>query len=260
MKRLQFSTLTFFSCFCFLMAGTARVNGQSAGPTQSLDDVRSTFSGSDRNLATTILADSRLDTIQERALRLLHGFNAGTSYGEVWIRDFNTFIDGSMQVQPPAKVKQMLLLFFKLQGDDGDIVDGFIDSTKTTVDYKFRYSPLAPGWAAHKNTVETDQESSLIQAMRKYIEATGDTAVLREVVGGETVLSRMEALAAQTSVGPVPIASTTGPVSAYPIGMPPIVPSQSHAPTRAIFSGRMWLCRAVSHAVTKIPTAKPSPA
>lgn len=147
----------------------------------------------DKQLAEQILADSRLDTIEARALRLLHGFNAGTSYGEVWIRDFNTFINGSMRVQSPAKVREMLLLFFKLQGDDGNIVDGFIDSAKAYVGYTFRYSPLAPGWAAHKNTVETDQESSLIQAMRKYIEGTGDTAVLQEVIGGKTVVSRMEA-------------------------------------------------------------------
>ena len=146
-----------------------------------------------KELAATILADARLDTIQGRALQLLHGFNAGTSYGEVWIRDFNTFINGSMQVQPPAKVREMLLLFFRLQGQDGDIVDGFIDSTKTNVSYEFRYSPLAPGWAAHKNTVETDQESSLVQAMRKYIAFTRDTAVLSEVIGGIPVIRRMEA-------------------------------------------------------------------
>jgi len=147
---------------------------------------------SEKELAGIILQDRRLDTIQDRALQLLHGFNAGTSYGEVWIRDFNTFINGSMQVQSPQKVREMLLLFFKLQGDDGDVVDGFIDSTKVSVGYSFRYSRLAPGWAAHKNTVETDQESSLIQAIRKYITATGDEAILNEKIGGVTVLRRME--------------------------------------------------------------------
>jgi len=157
-----------------------------------LQNQKSNAQAPGNGLAGIILSDKRLDTIEDRALQLLHGFNAGTSYGEVWIRDFNTFINGSMRVQPPQKVREMLLLFFKLQGDDGDIVDGFIDSTKAYVGYKFRYSPLAPGWAAHKNTVETDQESSLIQAMRKYIEGTGDTAVLNEVIGGKTVISRME--------------------------------------------------------------------
>lgn len=104
--------------------------------------------GNDK-LAASILADSRLDTIEARALRLLTGFNAGTSYGEVWIRDLNTFINGSLKVLPREKVKDMLLLFFKMQGPTGDIVDGMIDSTKANVNYKFRYLKLAPGWAAH---------------------------------------------------------------------------------------------------------------
>jgi hypothetical protein len=143
-------------------------------------------------LAKTILADNRLDTIQARALRLLTGFAAGTSYGEVWIRDFNTFIKGSLQVQPKEKVKEMLLLFFKMQGSNGDIVDGVIDSSKANVGYDYRYSALAKGWAAHKNTVETDQESSLIQAIKKYIEVTGDVSILREKVGDKIVLERIE--------------------------------------------------------------------
>ena len=143
-------------------------------------------------LAKTILADNRLDTIQARALRLLTGFAAGTSYGEVWIRDFNTFIKGSLQVQSKERVKEMLLLFFKMQGNTGDIADGVIDSSKANAGYQYRYSALAKGWAAHKNTVETDQESSLIQAIRKYIESTGDTTILTEKIGDKIVLERME--------------------------------------------------------------------
>ena len=56
-------------------------------------------------LAQSILADKSLDTIQVKALKLLSGFSAGTSYSEVWIRDFNTFIKGSLQVHPKEKVK-----------------------------------------------------------------------------------------------------------------------------------------------------------
>jgi hypothetical protein len=63
--------LSILLCFSFISSGIA----------QSTEDV---------SLAKTILADSRLDTIQNRALKLLSGFSAGTSYNEVWIRDFNT--------------------------------------------------------------------------------------------------------------------------------------------------------------------------
>ncbi|MEN0055005.1 MAG: hypothetical protein AAGC65_15130 [Mucilaginibacter sp.] len=143
-------------------------------------------------LAQSILADKNLDTIQARSLKLLSGFSAGTSYSEVWIRDFNTFIKGSLQVHPKEKVREMLLMFFKIQGTDGNIVDGVVDSAKAGGGYKYRYSSLLPGWAAHKNTVETDQESSLIQAVKKYIDVTRDSSILNEVVGAKTVLQRME--------------------------------------------------------------------
>ncbi|MEZ2440505.1 hypothetical protein AB6805_02200 [Chitinophaga sp. RCC_12] len=146
-----------------------------------------------RTLAAAVLADSRLDTVQARALRLLTGFSAGTSYGEVWIRDFNTFINGSLQVLPHDQVKEMLLLFFRMQGADGDIPDGVIPREKANVGYQYRYSDLASQWAAHKNTVETDQESSLIQAVRKYVAVTGDKALLFLVINDKTILQRMEA-------------------------------------------------------------------
>ncbi|MCF6407532.1 hypothetical protein L3C95_31865 [Chitinophaga filiformis] len=145
-----------------------------------------------RELSLTIRNDARLDSIQARALRLLTGFNAGTSYGEVWIRDLNTFIKGSLKVHAAEKVRDILLLFFKMQGNGGDIVDGYIDIKKASAGYEFRYFPAAPEWVAHKNTVETDQESSLIQAIRKYIDVTGDTSILQEKIGEKTVIRRME--------------------------------------------------------------------
>jgi len=53
----------------------------------------------DKQLAQKGLSDSRLETIQHRALKLLSGFAAGTSYSEIWIRDFNTFIKVPLHVQ-----------------------------------------------------------------------------------------------------------------------------------------------------------------
>ncbi|GAO41383.1 GH36-type glycosyl hydrolase domain-containing protein [Flavihumibacter petaseus] len=171
--------ITGLICFTLLLA-TVQLNAQ---PT------------SNKTLASKILQDARLDTIQQRALRLLTGFAAGTSYGEVWIRDFNTFINGSLQVHPKEKVKDLLLFFFRFQGKDGSIVDGFIPDAKADKSYmpdRFIYSPLATGMAAHKNTVETDQESSLIQAIGKYIRKTNDRSILSDTVGGISAVRRME--------------------------------------------------------------------
>jgi hypothetical protein len=148
---------------------------------------------SNAKLAKQILADKRLDQVKTMALKLLSDFNAGTSYGEIWVRDFNTFIDGSLRVHDKETVKEKLLLFFKIQGADGNVPDGAIKSDLANVGYQYRYSNLAPGWAAHKNTVETDQESSLIQAVKKYVDATGDRSILFEKVGGQTIVERMDA-------------------------------------------------------------------
>ncbi|MBZ4192241.1 hypothetical protein K7B07_25240 [Niabella sp. 3A5MI-3] len=144
-------------------------------------------------LAAQILNDERLDTVQARALRILTGFNAGTGYGEIWIRDFNTFIKGSLKARDQKDVKEALLLFFKIQGADGNIPDGAINKKQANIGYKYSYSDLAPDWASHKNTVETDQESSLVQAVKKYIDVTGDSGILQEKVGAQTVLQRLEA-------------------------------------------------------------------
>ena len=148
---------------------------------------------SNANLSKQIINDGRLDKVEAMALQLLHGFTAGTSYGEIWIRDFNTFINGSLRVQSKEKVKGMLLLFFKVQGKDGNVPDGVIKSDQASVGYKYTYSDLAPGWSAHKNTVETDQEASLIQAVKKYTDATGDRSILSEKIGDYAVIERMEA-------------------------------------------------------------------
>jgi len=57
--------------------------------------------------------------------------------------------------------------------------------------YKYRASPLVPTALAHKNTVETDQESSLVQAVGKYVSVTGDRSILDEAIAGRRVRERL---------------------------------------------------------------------
>jgi hypothetical protein len=60
----------------------------------------------DAALGRTILADTSLDLALDRARTLLKsGFNAGSGYGEVWIRDFNTFIELALTVNDPATIR-----------------------------------------------------------------------------------------------------------------------------------------------------------
>ena len=133
------------------------------------------------------------DAVLARAKALVNkGLNAGTGYSEVWIRDLNTFIDLKLAASPDhAPVREALLNFFRFQQANGGILDGYTPRVGATMPYDFYKSPLAPAYYGHKNTVETDQESSLIQAVAKYVAATGDAALLREAVGGITVADRL---------------------------------------------------------------------
>ena len=130
-----------------------------------------------------------------KALEIIKdGLTAGEGYGEVWIRDYNTFIELAAEVFEAEVLKENLLVFFKMQGDDGNIIDGFIPKDKAGAggSYKHIYSELEPRYAGHKNTVETDQETSLVQAVYKYVQVTGDKEILNERVGDKTVGDRLE--------------------------------------------------------------------
>lgn len=143
-------------------------------------------------LAAKIKADSRLDSVRTRAEHLVAtGLNAGDGYEEVWIRDLNTFITLACEVGDRKQLRKALVRFFQFQGSTGDIPDGYVPVRGDMTGYDYRYTQLAPGFAAHKNTVETDQESSLIQAVYKYVKATNDRSLLNEVIDNRTVLQRM---------------------------------------------------------------------
>ncbi len=145
-------------------------------------------------LADKIRKDQYFPLVKAKALEVMKsGFNAGDGYREVWIRDYNTFIELSAQVNDKAVLKENLLVFFRMQGDDGNIIDGFTPAEKIgAANYDFIYSKLEPRYAGHKNTVETDQESSLVQAVYKYIQLTNDKTILDDKIADKTVGQRLE--------------------------------------------------------------------
>ena len=147
-------------------------------------------------LKKSILENEDFAFVKKKALEVVKtGFNAGDGYGEVWIRDYNTFIELSAEVYPTEALKENLRVFFRLQGDDGNVIDGFIPKEKA-VDveggYTYIYNDLEPTYCGHKNTVETDHEASLIQAVYKYIQKSGDKEFLNEKIGDKTIADRME--------------------------------------------------------------------
>ena len=148
----------------------------------------------DTELAKKVNSNKSFGVVKEKAKDLIKGgFSAGDGYGEIWIRDFNTFMNLSLDVNSKDLNREKLLVFFNFQGDDGNIPDGYIPKEKMYKGvYDYTFSESEPDFAAHKNTVETDQESSLIQGVYKYIIKSGDKDILNVEIDGKTVTERLE--------------------------------------------------------------------
>lgn len=151
---------------------------------------------SQQRLAQTLLNDSTLHQVDSLARSVLSsGFNAGSGYSQVWARDLNTFIETACEVNDPASIRGAILVFFRLQQPNDEMVDGYVLKPDFTwYDETPYYSDNAPDHVGFKNTVETDQETSLIQLVGKYVRKTGDRSILNEDIAGRTVLQRMDAM------------------------------------------------------------------
>lgn len=147
-----------------------------------------------QQLAETILNDTTLHQVDSMARSIIsQGFNAGSGYSQIWARDMNTFIDVACEETNQTDIRNAILLFFALQQPNDEMIDGYVLKPDFTwYDNHPYYADAAPDHVGFKNTVETDQESSLIQIVGKYIRKTGDTSILREDVAGRTVLERMD--------------------------------------------------------------------
>lgn len=84
------------------------------------------------------------------------GFSAGAGYPQIWVRDANTIIPASRYFYPASYMHSWLDELLSYQRPDGSLPDWF-DSRGVT----------------DKNTVETDQEASAVQAGRQVYELLG---------------------------------------------------------------------------------------
>ncbi|MGM9812771.1 MAG: hypothetical protein ACI30V_07975 [Muribaculaceae bacterium] len=144
-------------------------------------------------MAEKIINDQRLDQVEQMAKSVIsQGLNAGSGYSQIWARDMNTFVETALEQGSAKDIREAILLFFRLQQPNGEMIDGYVLKPDFNwYDNHPYYSDAAPEHVAFKNTVETDQESSLIQIVGKYILSTGDRALLDENVAGHTVLERI---------------------------------------------------------------------
>jgi len=101
------------------------------------------------------------------------GFAAGTDYPQVWIRDTSTMLGYARFFYPPADLQVIVELFFLTQSPGGEIQD-WVDTAGR----------------CDKNTVETDQESSLVLAAFQL--ALCDPGWLAGEVAGASRLLRLD--------------------------------------------------------------------
>ncbi len=147
-----------------------------------------------KKLAQEILTNKTMQQVDSMARKLMKkGFYAGSGYQMVWARDLNTFIELSCQEYDQKIIRDNLLMFFHFQQSNGELLDGYVPREAFTWDDPHTYeSSTAPDYIGFKNTVETDQETSLIQAIYKYISMTGDRGILEEIVAGKSVYERLK--------------------------------------------------------------------
>ncbi|WP_345007849.1 GH36-type glycosyl hydrolase domain-containing protein [Snuella lapsa] len=147
-----------------------------------------------KELSRVILSDTILYQVDEKARELIsRGFYAGSGYQMVWSRDLNTFMELSCEQYNPNIIRENLLMFFDFQGENGELLDGYVPIEGFTWDDPNTYKSItAPNHIGFKNTVETDQETSLIQAIAKYIAKTNDKSILWAKVDGRTVYERLK--------------------------------------------------------------------
>jgi len=110
----------------FAAASLVACSGGGGSSAPSAPPVPERAPSADARLAATIRADARLPQVRAKARALIaKGLNAGSGYAEVYIRDFNTFMDLAVEALGAAPVRAQLRIFLERQGTDGNIADAF---------------------------------------------------------------------------------------------------------------------------------------
>jgi hypothetical protein len=104
----------------------------------------------------------------------ISGFAAGTNYPQIWLRDANTIIPASRYFYDKTYLTSWLEEHLAFQKEDGSLED-WIDSQGKS----------------DKNTTETDQESSAVQAAFQVYEMLGPKW-LEKTISGEKIINRLE--------------------------------------------------------------------
>ncbi len=102
----------------------------------------------------------------------LFGFSPGSNYPQLWIRDLATAMDYAKFHYPLSSLEAMVELFLRFQHQDGEISDW-----------------ISPDYRWGKNTVSSDQESSLVLAA--YSVAKKNPRWLCKTLRGRKIIDRL---------------------------------------------------------------------
>jgi hypothetical protein len=105
---------------------------------------------------------------------LISGFYAGSGYPQIWVRDSATIIQTGRYLFPENFFSSWIEAFYDTQADNGSIPDY-----------------ISP-YGSDKNTVETDQEASLVHSAYLHYKMTGNTSWLEKKIKGERIVDRMD--------------------------------------------------------------------
>ena len=104
----------------------------------------------------------------------IFGFSAGSAYPQIWVRDANTILYASKFFYAQPYLSSWIEEHLVFQRDSGSLED-WVDANGQS----------------QKNTTETDQETSLIQAAYQIFELLGPTW-LQKKIDGEDIISRLD--------------------------------------------------------------------
>jgi len=103
----------------------------------------------------------------------VYGFFAGSGYPQIWVRDSATIIPAARYFYEDDLITTWIEEFLIDQAENGSVYD--------------YVSPMG----RDKNTVETDQEASLVHSAYQYYKISGDESWLRKDVNGKMIISRL---------------------------------------------------------------------
>lgn len=104
----------------------------------------------------------------------IFAFQAGSAYPQVWVRDSATIVPVARFYYGKEFLSSWIIEHLHAQGEDGSINDW-----------------VAPGGKHDKNTVETDQEASLVDAAYEYSLVNGFEWLAASIRGAKTI-NRLE--------------------------------------------------------------------